>query len=197
MKLINVLFVLALAFALSGCGTDDQATAPPPPEPEQPAQAESPPPERAEPAGTPSAPQPTEHDTVTGDQLTTDARPAHEPARIGRDDAVEWWDDEALVEQLGLDPDQRAELLEVREALHQARLEGRTQLDDLHAQSDALEGRDLEAEADRERLAELRTSMAEVEERMDEAENLWQETVHSTLRPEQLEQLEDLLESQP
>lgn len=186
MRLFKFLIVPALALVLAACGDPDTETAPPP-EPERPTDPVAAP-ERAEPAEPP--PPDMEADPEAELEALTEARAERERFRTARRQPEHWWDDDTFVEELGLDPDQRASLLEVREALHEARLEGRTRLRELRGEARALEG-------DEERLAELQTSIGEVRERLDAAEGRWQDTVRSTLRPEQLEQLEDLMESPP
>ncbi len=184
--LLRFLVLTGLALALSACGGADQETAPAP-EPEQTVET-APAPQRAEPADPP--PPALEADPAAEDDALARARAQRESLRGTRSEEVAWWDDEELAARLGLDPDQRATLLEVREALHDARLEGRTQLRELRGQARGLEG-------DADRLAELQTSIGQVREQMEEAETSWQETVRVTLSPTQLEQLEEWLDAPP
>jgi hypothetical protein len=102
-------------------------------------------------------------------------------------DTLRWLDDDELAEHLQLEPEQRTSLLEAREALYQARLEGREQME---------MQRDLEMEAagDADRLAEQREQSGLIEQELDEAEMRWQEDVRTALSPEQLRQLEELIE---
>lgn len=178
----KVLFLALPALALIACGGQDTETAPAP-EPEQSVQS-APAAQRAEPAD--AAPPSATPDPAADPEAIARARTDREQLRSGRGEEVHWWDDDALAAELGLDPQQRAALLEVREALHASRLEGRRQLRELRGQAAGLEG-------DAARLAELQTSIGELRERLDQTEDRWQDTVRDTLSPTQLEQLEDLI----
>lgn len=181
------LLTLASAFVfllvLSACGGQDTETAVPPdpepfPEETQPADERTEPVEPTPPAVTQDTlpeqgvmPPIVEHD----ERLTEDGQEVH------------WWDDDELAEKLGLEPEQRTRLLEAREALHDARVEGRARL---------AEQRDLEAEVagDAERLGELRESAGRIDEELEAAEAGWQVTVRTILTPEQYAEIADLIE---
>ncbi len=183
-KLLFFPMFIGLALALIGCGGPDTETAVPP-EPE----------ETAETREAPRRDEPVDRELealtegpTTEHEATVEVREEHDGVILDDDrEEVNWWDDDELAESLGLEPEQRTRLLEAREALLDARMEGRARMD---------QQRDLEpqAEGDADRLAELRESAGLIQQEMDEAEQLWQDTVITTLRPEQLEQIRDLIE---
>ncbi|TVS11173.1 MAG: hypothetical protein EA419_08805 [Wenzhouxiangella sp.] len=187
---LSFLLIPALSLGLIACGGQDTETAPPPPEAEEMIDDRQAP-ERAEPADVPPAERELREQTAPAadtDPLIR-ARTERERLRERRGEEIRWWDDDTLAEQLGLDPDQRSTLLEAREALHEARLEGRGQLREQRDRAG-----ELDPQSDQDRLAELQTSVGEIRERLDEAEEGWHTTVRDTLRPEQLRQLQDLIE---
>ena len=190
---LSLLVIPILSLGLIACGGPDTETAPPPAEPDQTFEDRQAP-ERAEPADAlPPARTQTEPAAVEADaDALTRVRAERERLRERRAPEIRWWDDDALVEQLGLDPDQRSALLEAREALHEARLEGRGRLREERERAGQLD-----RQSDQERLSELQTGVGELRARLDEAEEGWQTTVRDTLRPEQLRQLQDLIDNQP
>ena len=174
-QLLTVSISFAFMLALSGCGEPE-----PPPEPEERTEPREPP-ERTEPF---EAPEP---EITPEPEPPAPARDEHyDPATV-EGDALRWLDDDELAEHLQLEPEQRTSLLEAREALYQARLEGREQLE---VQRDL----EMEAAGDADRLAELREQSGLIEQELDEAEMRWQQEVRTTLSPEQLRQFEELLE---
>ena len=182
MQHLLLLIFFALTLSLSGCGDTDTPSAPPPESDERVETRDAP--ERTEPADPPPA--------FTPEQAPEPEPPVRAPAEredllAHEVDQLRWWDDDELAEKLGLEPEQRASLLEAREALYQARLEGREQLE---------VQRDLEMElaGDADRLAELREQSGLIQQELDDAEMRWEEDVRTTLRPAQLRQLEELLE---
>ncbi len=185
MKLLTRLACLpALAFTLSAC--DSPAPDPTPP-PEPPAASEA-----AETAAEPTEPGSTRRPALA-DHDTGVTRPppgaTDTPPGIA-DPTLQWWDDDALVDQLGLHPEQRTTLLEFRRSIHAAELEGRAELRALEEQAAGLDG-------DSERLSELQTSIGQLRERLEDSDAAWQETVRSTLSPAQRRQLEALLDPDP
>ncbi len=181
-QVLTLSIFFALTLSLSGCG-DPEPPPEPPPDPDERVETRDGP-ELTEPADPPPVRDfPPEH--VVEPEVRTPAE--RDQLLADEDEGLLWWDDDDLAEKLGLEPEQRASLLEAREALHEARLEGREQLE---AQ------RELEAEleGDAERLAELRERSGLIHQELEDAEMRWQEDVRTTLRRDQLRQLEELLE---
>lgn len=180
----KTLITLAFSLALTACGGHDSETAPPPP-PEAETAAEQPEaPLRSEPADEP--PPPIEPEAAAGadPEALEQARAERQALRERRQAGSGWWTDEALAERLGLDPEQRTAVLEAREALMAARLEGRTRL-----QQQQVTMRAAEQTQESERLAELRASRDEIVAGLDDAEQAWQATLRDVLNTEQLERL--------
>lgn len=186
---LRLLMIAALSLGLTACGGQDTETAPAP-APEE-AAPERLAPARAEPADQPPAsPDPADEPAAQGEAM---ARAERERLRQQRGDGeVRWWDDDALAERLGLDPEQRSRLLEAREALLAARLEGRTRLREQREL-----GTQLDPQSDADRLTELQRSIGGVREQLEQAEFRWEETIRDTLHPEQQRQLDELIEPQP
>ncbi len=178
-QLLTVSILFAFTLGLSACGEPE----PPPEAPPEPEERTEPrePPERTEPV---EAPEP--EVTPEPEPPTTAHYEYYDPI-ADEDDRLRWWDDDELAEQLQLEPEQRTSLLEAREALHEARMEGR---EELEVQRDL----ELQAEGDADRLAELREQSGMIEQELDEAEMRWQDDVRATLSPEQLRRLEELFE---
>ena len=180
----KTLITLTFSLALTACGGHDSETAPPPP-PEAETAAEQPEaPLRSEPADEP--PPPIEPEAAAGadPEALEQARAERQALRERRQAGSGWWTDEALAERLGLDPEQRTAVLEAREALMAARLEGRTRL-----QQQQVTMRAAEQTQESERLAELRASRDEIVAGLDDAEQAWQATLRDVLNTEQLERL--------
>lgn len=179
-RLYKSLGLIILIVGLSACGGPDTETAPPP----QDATDEEETIMRSEPGEAPPV----------GDDLTLDSpaeADAVEQARAQREQLREqragdrhWWADDALAERLGLDPDQRSALLEAREALHRARIEGRERM---RAQRELQ--RQADTAGDHERLEELQAQTNRLREQMNAAEQAWQEDLRAVLHPEQIERL--------
>ena len=180
----KTLITLAFSLALTACGGHDSETAPPPP-PEAETAAEQPEaPLRSEPADEPPPPIEPEAAAGAGPEALEQARAERQALRERRQAGSGWWTDEALAERLGLDPEQRTAVLEAREALMAARLEGRTRL-----QQQQVTMRAAEQTQESERLAELRASRDEIVAGLDDAEQAWQATLRDVLNTEQLERL--------
>ncbi len=174
-QLLTASIFFAFTLALSGCG-EPEPPPEPPPEPE----------ERIEPQRTETfeAPEP---EVTPEPEPPAPARDEHYDPTTDEGDTLRWWDDDELAEHLQLEPEQRTSLLEAREALYQARLEGREQLE---VQRDL----EMEAAGDADRLAELREQSGLIEQELVEAETRWQEDVRATLSREQIRRLEELME---
>lgn len=189
----KVLIISVFSLFLIACGGQDTETAPPPPPDSETATEQPEAPVRSEPGDQPPPPvEPGDAAGVDPEALAESERGRLEQARAERQALrgerrqadTGWWADEALAERLGLDTEQRTALLEAREALMAARLEGRTRL---QQQRSAM--RTAEQTQQAERLAELQASTDELLAGMDEAEQLWQSTVREVLNTEQLERL--------
>lgn len=172
----SLIFVFFPLFLIA-CGDQNTETAPPPAPASETATEQPEAPVRSEPADRP--PPPSEHEGATGadPEALEQARAGRQVLRERRQTESGWWTD---AERLGLDPEQHTALLEAREALMAARLEGRTRLQQL---------RTAEQGQQAERLAELQASREELLAGMDEAEQLWQSTLREVLNTEQLERL--------
>ncbi|MFU8832088.1 MAG: hypothetical protein ACNA7J_08025 [Wenzhouxiangella sp.] len=163
--------LFAVTVILSGCGPETETAAPPEPA------------ETTETRVADERPEPV---------VDTPLAPPSEPAergdpRIDEDDEVHWWDDEELAETLGVEPEQRTRLLEARRQLNEARVEGRARLEQQHVLQE-------QAEGDADRLAELREQAGLISQELEDAEARWQQTVRTTLRPEQYRHIEHLMD---
>lgn len=175
--------LLILTLALGACGGQDTETAPA-------AESESTAPQpapavRSEPADAPPAPLDPDTDLYSESTDLDQARAERQRIREQRQTDSGWWDDEALSERLGLESEQRAALLDARQALHSARLEGRTRL---REQRSAVRSR--QDREDAERLEELRQSREAIRGDMEAAEQVWQTAVGRILNQDQLELLQ-------
>lgn len=181
---LTLLGSLALTLSLIGCEEPEPV---PPQEPEEPPEVQVAPDERTDPADEPPAEVTPEREPDPEPEPAVQPRTEHDDLLADDDRDVRWWDDDELAEKLQLEPEQRTRLLEARRALHDARLQGREQLD---------EQRDLQrqAEGDRDRLAELREQSGLIQQELEDAELRWEDTVRTTLRPDQLQLLEELTE---
>ena len=176
---------LLLILALTACGDQDTETAPLPARETAPAEqpettGRSGPANEAAPAVAPDATE------VTDRQALQQLRAERQALRERRQGERGWWSDEALSERLGLDPEQRAALLQARETLLTARLEGRTRL-----QQQRVALRAAEQAQQAERLAELQATRDNMLSALEDAEQLWQSTARDILNTEQLERLRE------
>ncbi len=163
--------LFAVTIILGGCGPETETPAPPEPA------------ETTETRVADEGPEPI---------VDTPLAPPSEPAERGdplvdEDDEVDWWNDEELAENLRVEPEQRTRLLEARRQLHEARAEGRARLEQQRVLQE-------QAEGDADRLAELREQAGLIRQELEDAEARWQQTVRTTLRPEQYRHIEELME---
>ncbi len=176
----KTLGMIAFAVGLSACGGPDTETAPPPPEPANGNDNFA----RSEPAEAPPDPGELTLDSIAETDPLEEARAQRQQLREQRGRNRHWWDDDALAERLGLNPDQRSALLEAREALHRVRTEGRERM-----RSQRELQRHADTAGDRERLEELQAQTNALRQQMDAAEQAWQEDLRAVLRHEQIERL--------
>lgn len=177
--------LLILTLALGACGGQDTETSPA-------AESESTAPQpapavRSEPADAPPAPLDPDTDLHSESTDLDQARAERQRIREQRQADSGWWDNEALSERLGLEPEQSAALLDARKALYSARLEGRTRLREQRATVRSTPERE-----DAERLEELRQTREAIRNEMEKAEQLWQTAVRNTLNHDQLQRLRTL-----
>ena len=98
---------------------------------------------------------------------------------------TDWWHDETVVAELGLDEQQLLAIEEAATLRRETRDDGRRQMVELRRQL----SRDLAEEAEEE-TADLRAQRDELRERLDAADRDWRGAVEEILDPTQLEQLE-------
>jgi hypothetical protein len=176
------LTLLILTLTLSACDRQDVETSP---AAETESSAQQPAPAvGSEPADAPPAP--LDRDPALASESTdlTQARAERQLIREQRESDSGWWDDEALSQRLGLEPEQRAALLDARRALHSARLDANTRL---REQRSALGSTPDRGDADR--LNELRETREAIENDIAAAEQLWQTAAGNILNRDQLERL--------
>lgn len=172
-----------LILALTACADRDNETAPPPAADTVPAELPEPT-GRSEPATEPPPAVAPEAAEGTDAQALLQSRADRQALRDRRQSDSGWWSDDALSERLGLDAEQRAALLQARETLLTARLEGRTRL---QQQRSALRAAEQAQQA--ERLAELQADREDMLSGLEDAERLWQSTLRDILNTEQLQRL--------
>lgn len=179
-----------LVLGLIGCGGQGAETAP---SPEAQASAGRPgAPARSEPADVPPPALETEAAASAESEALAQARAERQRLRERRQTENGWWNDEAFSERLGLQPGQRAALLEARAALDDARLEARSRL--LEGRAPRYGSGDTESA---ERPAELQQSREQIRAQLDAAEQIWQSALREILNPDQLERLREENASAP
>ncbi len=182
---------LILVFALAACGTDE----PPPPDPEGAEPKLRPEPDAQEPEVA------TRDDDEALEEVRQRRERLREEMREHRRTAVEddrgdrtrtmteaetdWWQDEALIAELGLDEHQLGDIEEAAATHRQTHQEGRRQMVELRRQL----SRDL-AEEGEEGPAEARQQREQLRRELEAADRDWQSALENILDPSQLEQLE-------
>ncbi len=182
---------LILIFALAACGGEE----PPPPDPDTAAPELQPDPDVPVPEVA------TRDEEATIDEVaerrerlreemrehrrTAAQEDEDERPRFATDTEADWWHDEALTVELGLDEQQILDIEEAATIHRQTHEAGRRQMVELRRQL----SRDL-GEEDQEGLSEAREQREQLQRELDAADRDWQVALEDILDPSQLEQLE-------